>query len=109
MTSISVRLPVSNYTQPTSVGSISMKFLETVWAAWDLVQLVQRSSTGKSYLDLISTSYINNYGRVAMHSPVLTSDRDLVLCKWRAAKNPTKPAIPRLNFKKANYDAISAV
>ena len=56
--------PVGNYT-PTTVDSISMEFLETVWAAWDLVQLVQWPSRGKNYLNLIFTSHINNYDRVA--------------------------------------------
>ena len=73
------------------------------------MQLVQWPSRGKSYLDLIFTSHINNYGRVAMHPPVLIDGHDIVLCKWRAAKSLIKPAIPRLYFMKANYDTILAV
>ena len=60
-------------------------------------------------MDLIFTSHINNYDRAAIHPPVLTSDHGLGLRKWRAAKSTTRPAIPWLNFMKANYDAISAV
>ena len=72
--------PSDDYTctLPATDDGLSREFLEDVWAAWDLVQLVPKPSRGDSFLDLIFTTHVDNL-QVEMFPPVLTSDHSLII------------------------------
>lgn len=66
--------PSDNFTQPITEDSLSLEFLESIWADWDMEQLVQLPSRNEKFLDLILTTQADNYHSVSMFPPVLSSD-----------------------------------
>ena len=58
------------------------------------MQLVQQLLRANKFLDIILSTHLKSYFDVENYLPVLPSDHDLILCKWKSSvKKPRQPAI----------------
>jgi hypothetical protein len=71
-------------------------------------QLVQLPSRNEKFLDLILTTQADNYHSVSMFPPVLSSDHYTILASWRNTCPHAKPTLPRRNFIRADYQAMTS-
>ena len=89
------------------IDAVSNDFIE-LCAVWDLHQIVNESTQGKKWLDLILTSYSDLYADVIFYLPLFQSIHDAVvpsICEPDAIEDNQSHYV--LDFKKANYAAIA--
>ena len=90
---------------PSALDAISYEFLE-LCTSWDLTQVVTEPIRQDKCLDIILTPKPENFHSVTVQSPVLTSDHDLILCKWTSRSISPVCKVSRRNFTRANYQAM---
>ena len=86
---------------PSALDAISYEFLE-LCTSWDITQVVIEPTRQDKCRDIILTPKPENFHSVTVQSPVLTSDHDLILCKWTSRSISPVCEISRQDFTRAN-------